>query len=300
MSAHIYVEGSPSVNFGALFERIWQGRWWLLASVVVFTAGFTAAAYMMTPMYQATSVLVPATPEQGSGGSAGSALGQLGGLASLAGINLGSNASQVEESLAVMRSRELTERFIKEKDLMPQLLPKRWDAAGKRWKGEQKTWPSLAQAFQYFDSQVRTVTLDKKTGLVKVTIEWSDPQLAASWANDLVDRLNAEMRARAIRSTNASVGYLERELGTTNAVETRQAISRLMEAQINRRMLANVTEEYALRVVDRALPPDSRYRSSPNRLLLISVGPVLGLIFGVIAVLLAAAISAYRSSGRAQ
>ncbi len=31
-----------------------------------------------------------------------------------------------------------------------------------------------------------------------------------------------------------------------------------MEAQINQRMIANVTQEYALRVVDRALPADPK------------------------------------------
>ena len=89
------------------------------------------------------------------------------------------------------------------------------------------------------------------------------------------------MRDRAITSTKLSVGYLERELATTSTIETRQAINRLMEAQINQRMLANVTEEYAFRIIERALPPDPEDAVGPSKLVLIALGPSIGLIFGI-------------------
>jgi uncharacterized protein involved in exopolysaccharide biosynthesis len=117
-----------------------------------------------------------------------------------------------------------------------------------------------------------------------VSVEWRDPVLAADWVNDLVGRLNAEMRSRAIAATEASVGYLEKELATTSTIETKQAIARLMEAQINQKMLANVTQEYAFRIVDRALPPDPKDVVWPNKLLLVALGPIVGLIVGMVAV----------------
>jgi LPS O-antigen subunit length determinant protein (WzzB/FepE family) len=113
-----------------------------------------------------------------------------------------------------------------------------------------------------------------------VTIEWRDPVQAADWANTLVARLNAEMRSRAIANTTASVGFLEAELKTTPTVETRQAISRIIAAKINQRMLANITEEYAFRVVDKALPPDPRDMVRPKRPVLLALGPILGLLVG--------------------
>jgi uncharacterized protein involved in exopolysaccharide biosynthesis len=175
--------------------------------------------------------------------------------------------------------------------LMPELFPKRWDAQAKRWKGPQQQWPSMARGFKYFDKKVRTVTRDKITSLIKVEIEWKDPAEAALWANTLVGRLNAEMRSRAIASTTASLGYLEKEVATTSTVETRMAISHLMEAQINQRMLANVTEEYAVRVVDRALPPDPRDMVWPQKVLLLAMGPAFGLLCGIFVTLVSGAFS---------
>jgi len=116
-------------------------------------------------------------------------------------------------------------------------------------------------------------------------IDWRDRSEAARWVNEIAARLNAEMRARAIEQADASVSFLEKELGTTSTVEIRDSINRLIEAQIKQRMLANVTREYAFRVVDRALPSDADDPVRPQKLMLFVLGPVVGLVLGIVAVL---------------
>lgn len=281
------------IELRVLVARLRARKLWLLVSVVVFTALFTTAALIMTPRYRAVTVMVDASVGR-TGTGLGSALGQLGGLASLAGINLGNGGDSAEESMAVLRSREFTERFMKDEHAMQDLFNKRWDAAAGRWRGGRETWPTPAQAYRYFDSSVREISRDKQTGLIKLEILWKDPVKAAQWANVLVARLNEEMRRRAVASSTASIGYLEQELARTSAVETRQAINRLMETQINQRMLATVTREYAFRVVDRALPPDPRNIAKPNKLLLFVLGPLIGLFVGAFVVLLAHALDSGR------
>jgi len=280
--ATVRVDRGREIDLRLAAVTLWSRRWWILAAIILCTAAFTGAAFMLTPIYRATTVVVPA----GEGRSGMSTvLGQLGGLASIAGIDVGSSDSQGQEALAVLRSREFTEGFIRDEQMMPELFPDRWDGEAHRWKGPQERWPTLIQGFRYFDKHVRTATRDKQTGFITIDIDWRDPQKAASWANRLVARLNAEMRSRAIASTNASVSYLEKELATTPAVETRLAINRLMEEQINKRMLANVTEEYALRVIDRALPSDPKDIFRPNKVLLLLLGPAAGLLLGAAVVL---------------
>lgn len=284
-SVALYSDGE--IDLRVVFSRLYA-RWkWIAASVVLVAAAFTVAAFLMTPVYRASVVVVDASADRGGGGGVG-ALGQLGGLAALAGITVGAGG-QVEESLAVLRSREFTENFIRKHDLMPILFHKRWDAHAQRWKGEPERWPTLAQAFQLFDGRVRDITHDKLSGLITLSVEWTDPELAARWANGLIEQLNAEMRARAIASAADSVGYLEKELSSTSVVETRQSIGRLLEAQINRKMLATVTQEYAFRIVDRALPPEVDDEVRPNKPLLLAVGIVVGLLLGIVLALGAAA-----------
>jgi uncharacterized protein involved in exopolysaccharide biosynthesis len=268
--------------------KLWSRRWWIVASAVLFATLFAVAAFTMTPVYVSATVLVPANNDRSGLQSAlGSTLGQLSGLAALVGVGVNTGNAQTQEALAVLRSREFTERFIREENLMPELFPDQWDAAAGRWLGEEENWPTYAQAYQYFHDSIRTVTLTPQTGLVTLAIEWTDPEKCALWANRLVERLNEEVRSRAIANANASIGFLERELESTGTIETRQAINRLMEVQINQRMLANVTREYAFRVADRALPPDPDDEVRPNKPFLLLLGWLFGMMVGAFVALMA-------------
>lgn len=280
------VDDESAGEFGMreLVERLWHRRWWLAASVAACTVLAAIVAFATTPVYRSAVVVVPASAERNSISSGlTSALGQLGGLASLAGIELGGSGQETEEALAVLKSRGFTEAFINERKLLPKLFHRQWDVARGTWRTGEP--PSAAKAYKYFNKRVRSITQDKKTGLVTMQIDWTDAQEAADWANELMQRLNAEMRRRAIDKTNASLGYLEKELTATATVETREAINRLVEAQIKQRMLANVTTEYAFRVVDKAMPADPDDPVKPQKVLLLALGPVAGLGFGIVVVI---------------
>jgi uncharacterized protein involved in exopolysaccharide biosynthesis len=272
-----------TLNLQELFARLWNGRWWIVGSVACCIGTALAVALLSTPVYRATTVLISASTDRaGLGNSLSSALGQLGGVAALAGVNLAPNTAETEEALAVLRSREFTEKFIREEALMPVLFEKKWDASAHAWLGRPDQHPTVAQAFRYFDRSVRTVTQDKKTGLVALYIDWKNREQAAAWANEQVRRLNAEMRRRAIEQADASVGFLQKELAGTTVVDTRSAINRLIETQINKRMLANVSQEYAFRVVDRAMAPDVGDTVWPKKGLLLLGGTILGLGIGCV------------------
>lgn len=297
MAADPERNGGNEIDLGALAGRLWDGRWWIVMAGFVSGVAFVAAAILMTPIYRATTVMVPTNNNSELGGL-GSALGQLGGLVSLAGGNFGGADARTQEALAVLRSREFNEEFIRDQGMLQILYANRWDPATKSWKGDPKDWPTLARAFKRFDLEIRTLTRDKLTGVTTVSIEWKDPALAAKWANSLVTRLNSEMRVRAIDRTSAAVGYLEKELATTSAVETRQAINRLMEAQINQRMLANVTEEFAFRVVDPALLPDKSDIVRPKKVLMALTGPIIGGAIGAMLVLMVGAVRRRRVAAK--
>src|ERR1044071_8341478 len=233
-SAALELDARESNDLTELIGKLWAGKLWIAASGLLLALLAGVASFMMTPIYQASTVLVPANTDRSSlGGSLGSALGSLGGLAALADIKLGSSSMNAVEALAVFRSREFTDKFIEDRQLMPILFSEQWDSQQRRWNVPVKEQATAAQAYKFFDRSVRSVIQDMKTGLVTVQIRWKDPNLAASWANELVQRLNQEMQERAISQAGASLRFLEQELARTNVVETRAAINRLVETQIN-------------------------------------------------------------------
>ncbi len=278
------------MDLRAMVATIAAHPWRLLASVVLFTVAFTTAAFVLTPIYRASTILIPAKSDKDSDSASGGLGGGIGGVASLVGINLGQGDELTEEALAVLKSREFTQKFIDDRNLMPVLYAKKWDAQAGKWKVDQKHQPTPARAFRSFDKKIRAVVQEKKTSLITLNIDWTDRFAAADWANDLIRRLNLEMRKREMARADSEVAYLEREFETTNAVATREAIGHLIEMQVKQRMLAAVTEEFAFRVIDHATPPDADDRHFPNRLLMVIAGPIVGFIVGTLWILTASAL----------
>jgi uncharacterized protein involved in exopolysaccharide biosynthesis len=276
---------ASGIDLRELFARLWRRRTWIIASTLFFAIVFTATAFWMTPIYRASSVLVPAGAERNRMGSLSQALGQLGGLASLAGINMSSGDIETEEALAVLHSREFTERFIADKNLMPKLYFTKWDPGRNTWNVPEAKQPTSADAYKYFDKNIRHIERDMKTGLITVQIDWKDRQEAATWCNWLVERINAEMRDRAMVQADAYIGFLNQELAKTTDIGTRDAINRLVESQIKQRMIASVTQQYAFRVIDRAMAPDAKDRERPVKSLFAVLGMLLGLTAGSFAAL---------------
>lgn len=272
----------PSPEFRAIARLVTSNRWLILTVALAVGGAFTAYGFLATPIYRATAVLAPAEVERSIGGLSG-ALGQLGNVAALAGIGgLDQRNSVVEESLAVLRSTEFLERFIADHNLLPRLFPGAWDAAHGRWKTRWlRPEPTMAKGIAYFDSRILNAERDRRTGLVSVSVDWRNREEAASWANELVARVNSEMRSRAMAKAVAYTGFLEKELSSTEVVETRTAISRLIEEQIKERMVASVTQEYAFRTVGHAYPPDADDFVKPQRALLAVGGCFLGLLLGL-------------------
>jgi uncharacterized protein involved in exopolysaccharide biosynthesis len=255
----------------ALYDRLWRYRWIIVLCVVLSTAGSAAIAYMTTPIYRASIVLMPATADRsGLNSVLNSALGQFGGVASLVGV--GKIDSGTEDALAVLSSRQFTEKFINDLHLMPLLFADRWDTATNTWKGDVRHQPTPAKASKLFDKSIRTIVKDKKTGLITVSIDWKDRIQAADLDNQLIERLNDEMRGRAAAKAAASIGFLENELRATTDVGTRDAVNRLIEDEVKQRMLADVTREYAIRVVDKALPPDADDKLKPKKFRMLMTG----------------------------
>jgi len=269
-----------------LFRRYWRRRWLIGAVTLVFLLLFTVVAFLTTPVYRAATILIPANTNKGGlNGSLASALGSASGLASLAGINLSSTDSGVEESLAVLQSRQFIEPFIVDEKVAPEMFPSLWDKDLGKWKVAKDRQPTLARAYLTFE-KILVVVKNVKSGLITLQIDWPDSGKAAAWLNELVRRLNVEMRSRAIVSADASVGYLQKEYSSTLDVNTREAIGRLMESEVRQRMLANVTEDYALRVIDKAMPADPSDKVWPKKLVLMFVGLIVGFLVGLAAAFL--------------
>lgn len=260
-----------------LLLRNWR---WTLGLAAIGGLLALGASFLVKPVYR-SDVRVSLVMDLDQAGAAFG--GALGGLASLAGIQT-QTSSERAESLAVLESRSLGEEFLNVEDLMPGLFPERWDEATNAWIPRHgKQAPSIREAFKDFSRDVRIIHEDRQTGLVVVGMYWSDPARAAALANQYVALANATLRDRAIAEAKASLEFLDAELGKTQPIAVRESIYRLVEQQTKKIMLASVRRDYAFKVIDPAVASDFDDLARPRRLMMASVGAILGLALGILA-----------------
>jgi uncharacterized protein involved in exopolysaccharide biosynthesis len=273
---------ADEISLAEIAGTLWGRRYLILLITLVF--GVCAAIYsLLLPVkFESSVLLAPISDEGDSGKFAGvsSLVSQYGGLSALGGFNF-SSSNRKSEATATLQSRTLTETYIAEKNLLPILFAKSWDADNNRWKAtDPKKIPTLWQANEFFDKSIRKLTEDKKTGLLTLTITWSDPNLAAEWANDLVARTNQYLRQRASEQSNRNIAYLNDQLTRTSVVELQRAIYGLIEAEIKKVMVAQGSDEYAFKVIDPAAVPERK--SGPKRTLITVIGLFAGLILSLV------------------
>ena len=269
----------------ARFIRILlRGKWTIFLSVVVTAVFATAIAWMIQPMYR-SQVLLAYVSDEGSN-RLGALSGQLSSLASLPGLSFGQAGGSKEETIALLGSRDLSEEFIMENQLLPELFPDRWDSQRGDWQpGSEDGPPGFGEAFKRFDQEIRRINVDAATGLVTLSIDHFDRVRAAFWANQLVSHTNERVRNSAILEANQSIEYLQAQLDKTNVVELQQSIYRLIEAQLQKIVLANVRQEYSFKVIDPAVIAEDGDIARPNRPLIVVVGLLAGAFIGVFIVI---------------
>jgi uncharacterized protein involved in exopolysaccharide biosynthesis len=257
------------------WDIIWRGKWLIVSVTTVLALASISYALLATEWYRAEVLLAPADAR-----ATPTLAGQLGGLAALAGVTVGGGDSA--EPIAVLKSRGFARSFVEDFDLTRTFFAEEWDAENNRWAGSDSTkWPDVRDAVTYFHERVLSVNVDRNTGLVTLAIEWKNAELAAKWAEELVERLNAKVRGRALSEAEENVTYLQNELMQTNVVTLQQSIGRLLENELQKLMLAKGNEEFAFKILDPPQAPKEPVR--PRRLLISVIGTMLGALLGVIA-----------------
>jgi len=248
-------------------------RMWIICGAVLGAAVGLTASFGLTRTYRAEAVVVPVSNAEAGSGLSG-LLSQFGGAASLVGLNAGSD--EKAESMAVLNSRAIAEKFVVGHKLAP-LLAKRRAHDGDNAQSQSAL---NVRAVNRFRKSVLVIAEDRRAGTVSIAIQWKDPVVAASWANDFLELVNADLRARAIDEAEIALGYLTKEAGEAPVLEVRQTLYRLAEGQLKTISMAKSRKDYAFRTIDLATVPTPDEFVSPNRALLFMGGGILGALVG--------------------
>jgi LPS O-antigen subunit length determinant protein (WzzB/FepE family) len=249
--------------------------WWAVWDQKILVAGIAALctllalilALTMTPVYRGTIIVAPVT-DKGLGND--SSLGSLGGIASLAGIDIGMDSAK-QERAAVLQSRHLVEEFVRKPEVSSELYAR---ARKDGLKDANSVWKTTDR----FRRTVLDIQPDKLKGTTTITMDWTDPAVAARWANGFVALANDLVRNKDIADSTRNVEYLNQQLDKTSSVNIQKVLYSLIEQETKTLMLAHGRVEYAFLVVDPAVTPEIRVR--PWRSLIVLSGIVIGTFLG--------------------
>ena len=279
-----------------LFRALWAGKW--LIAGVTFAAVVIAVliALSIPNVYRAQALLAPNDDESSGGLSALAA--QYGGLAGLAGINIGGGSTdKISLGLETIRSRRFIAEFVEHRDiLVPLLAATGWDAesgeleidsgaydvATGEWvrdvsPGKSAT-PSSQEAYKAF-RDVLSVSQNRKSGLVTISIDHYSPEVAKEWVDWLVEDINSSIMRHDVAVAEQAIEYLEGQIESTSVAALQSIFFRLIEDKTKTVLLARVSDEYLLRTLDPAVVPEERLK--PNRSLIVILGMMLGGLSGI-------------------
>ncbi|MDR9499880.1 MAG: Wzz/FepE/Etk N-terminal domain-containing protein [Hydrogenovibrio sp.] len=305
--------------------ELWQGlmarKWLIMGLTFLVTFVSAVVAINMTPQYESSVLIAPAGGEGGN-----DLMAKYGGLASMAGISLPGGeggVSKVAEAKAILKSHRFLSAFVERHQLKPILFEKQWDAATEAWQtpeepglvSQAKTtlidWlrageepekatpakdptlapgePSMQKAVNLFKNQI-TLSDDKETGMLTVTVEWQDPELAQAWASKLVQSVDQLLRQKAMTESREVIDYLQDQLETIRLTDIRDMALKMIEEEMKQLTFARVKPEYVFKVLDPAIVPEEP--TKPKKPLIVAVGFVLG---GMLSVFLALILNVRRN-----
>lgn len=295
--------------------ELWQGlmryKVLIIGLTMVVTVVAAIVSMKMTPKYESTVLMAPVSSEGASSGL----LAQYGGLASMAGISLPSGSggvSQAEEAQAILMSYRFLSEYIKEKALKPVLFYEQWSMDKQDWISKKEGIlagiklsllgqpskadfeyqgqevladgePSMAESVRVF-KQLLSISEEGKTGLIRLKIAWINPVQARIWANELVQRVDDELRQKAILESQDIIEYMQKKLPSIELQDLRMIALSMIEEQVKKITFAEVNKEYVFKVIDPAIVAEKPV--SPKKGLIVAVGFILGLMLSVFVALI--------------
>ena len=167
------LEDTDEINLYDYYLVI-KKRWKLIA--VIFLATTVAAgiiSVLMTKIYRAETTILPIQSD--SSGRVASMIGQLSELPRLTTMLPGTSADKL---VSVLESRTVRETIIRNLDLLGLLFP---DEQKGGVFGESES-PTLQDGVKCLD-RITNIGKDRKGDLIRISVDWPDPELAARIAN---------------------------------------------------------------------------------------------------------------------
>ena len=283
------------IDLKELVGVLWKSKFLIISFTALISISSIIISLMMTNYYTSESVLI-ARDQQDS-----SSLSDFSGVASLVGVDLSGEGASVFKVMEIIQSREFVRHLITFENVLPSLMaaesfdassqqinfdPEIFDAESNTWTREPgvngNTIPSYLEAHREY-SDMLSIVKDKLTGLISIKFEHISPVFANDFLSLIIQEANNLNREIDVDATTKALAYLKGELSQTPQIEIKKSISKLIENQLETRMMASIYDDYILIPLEPPFVPDKKSR--PIRSLIVILSTLIAGMLSVIYVL---------------
>jgi tyrosine-protein kinase Etk/Wzc len=225
-------EFDEEINLLDYWHVIKKRRW---VVIYLFLASVISAAIislLMTPIYQAKATLMPVESSQGRFAAALGSLQDIPFVGGAVGGALGKTAT--DKLVSILNSRTVAEETINKLDLIKVIFKEQWDEKKGQWKAEKP--PTMQDTLRILQKGMVKVTDDRK-GLISISVEDKNPELAAAIANEYTVALQDFLNVNAISLAKRNRIFLEKQLLLTKT-DLQKAEEDLKTYQTKKRVVA--------------------------------------------------------------
>ena len=288
------------IDLRELFYALLEGKW-IIVSLTAFVSIIGVIYSLSLPnIYQSNTILVPVNPSSGISG----ALGGYSGLAGLAGISLPSGGDEGNSVKAIQKISSLSffENNILPNIHLPDLMAfKSWnnktntltfdesiyDTNSNTWIRDfsypQQQIPSSQESYEVFKQHL-SLSEDKKSGFITLSIKHQSPFIAKQWVELIVNEVNAFYRQKDKSESEKAVSYLNQQISITGLSEIKQVIAQLLQEETKKLTLIEANQYYVFDYIDP--PAVMEQKSEPKRALICILSALLGGMLSILLVLI--------------
>jgi capsular polysaccharide biosynthesis protein len=243
-------QGKPlgEIDLVDLFKIIWSAKILILIAILLTTATAVYLAYSRPNTYRSEAVLLYKQP----------------------------NMHSPESASEIFKSRSFFADFLKH---YPELISSFQYSTIQASASSSSSSVDTQRMFNTYKRRLR-VKVDRRTKVVKISIEMPTPQSAKAWIDALVRHINNSQQIRDRKKIDANIDYLSVQKDRLINLGGNEAINDIIAGQVRKKMDADIDVEYFFETLSPAYAPLGK--SGPNRPVFIIAGIFLGFTVGLI------------------
>lgn len=285
-----------NIDIVEIFNFLFSKKLLIVAVITIFSIASVFYSLSIPNQYTSQALLTINDEESKSS----SVLDQYSGLASMAGISVPgtSSDSKAYRALATIKSKDFLKVLIDSDDsLLPAIMAiKSYDKESRKiiyddsqYNSDKNIWirdveyplntkPTYIEAHEHYLSLIVT-EIDQITKYIKISVSHQSPLFSQKLLSLIINKTNEISKTEDLRNAEKSLSFLGEEDSRSSILSIKKSISGLMESQMKIKMLANVSDDYLLKIIDSPYIPLKK--SSPNRAVICILGFFFGLFIAV-------------------